>query len=95
MEKKADQFERERLLAEENASKPLPSKARKERCIELALGFVSRPYDIYKNGSYALKKLVLRLAFLKPVTFAGDGVYSTPELTLPFRMLGGNLTEKS
>ncbi len=68
--------------------------ARFEECMELALRFLSRPWDIYKNGSYAVRQTVLRLAFSEPLKFTPEGVYGTPKTTLPFRVLGGLFVKK-
>ena len=68
--------------------------ARFEECIELALRFLSRPWDIYKNGSSAVRQTVLRLAFSEPLTFTPDGVYGTPKKTFPFKVLGGLSAKK-
>lgn len=34
--------------------------------MELALNFLASHWSIYKNGSYAVKQTVLKLAFAKP-----------------------------
>ena len=89
LEAKIEKLEREKLLLVSKAEEPLPNAARFEECMELALRFLSRPWDIYKNGSYAVRQTVLRLAFSEPLKFTPEGVYGTPKTTLPFRVLGG------
>ncbi|MBU2606030.1 MAG: recombinase family protein [Alphaproteobacteria bacterium] len=93
-EKRIEKLEREKLLLVEKAAMPLPNEGRLEECIELALRFLSRPWEIYKNGSHAVRQTVLRLAFSKPLTYSPDGMYRTIETTLPFKVLGGFHNEK-
>ncbi len=89
LEAKIEELEREKLVLVSKAEEPLRNAARLEECMELALRFLSRPWGIYKNGSYAVRQTVLRLAFSEPLQFTPEGVYGTPKTTLPFRMLGG------
>ena len=88
IETKIEKLEREKFALVEKASEPLPNVGKFEECIELSLRFLSRPWDIYKNGSYAVRQTVLRLAFSDPLTFTPEGVYGTPKTTLPFKVLG-------
>ena len=89
IESKIEKLEREKIALIEKASEPLPNAGKFEECIELSLRFLSRPWDIYKNGSYAVRQTVLRLAFSDPLTYTPEGVYGTPKTTLPFKVLGG------
>ena len=73
---------------------PLPNRARFEQCIELSLRFLSKPWDIYKNGNHVVRQTVLRLAFSEPLIFTPEGVYGTPKTALPFKVLGGFSTKK-
>lgn len=94
IEGKIERLERDKLVLAEKAGAPLPNAARFEECIELALKFLSRPWDIYKNGSLVVRQTVLRLAFSEPLKFTPDGVYGTPKPTLPFKVLGGFSAKK-
>jgi len=89
IESKIEKLEREKIALVEKASEPLPNEGKFEECIELSLRFLSRPWDIYKNGSHAVRQTVLRLAFSDPLTYTPEGVYGTPKTTLPFKVLGG------
>ncbi|MGJ8530093.1 recombinase family protein, partial [Maritalea sp.] len=94
IEAKIEKLEREKIVLVEKAAEPLPNVGRFEECIELALQFLSRPWDIYKNGSFAVRQTVLRLVFSQPLTFTPDGVYGTIKTTLPFKVLGGLSSKK-
>ncbi|UWQ35020.1 recombinase family protein [Leisingera sp. M527] len=86
-EQRLDKLGRERILLEEKAGKIIPPKGRLEEFIELSLEFLSNPWDIYKNGSLAIKKTVQRLAFEEPVRYCRKQGYRTPKITLPFKVL--------
>ena len=94
IESKIEKLEREKMLLVEKASEPLPNAGKFEESIELSLRFLSRPWDIYKNGSYAVRQTVLRLAFSDPLTYTPEGVYGTPKTTLPFKVLAGYFSLK-
>ena len=87
LESKLERLEREKLLLSEKAANPLPSQGKFEECMELTMRFLSSPWETYKNGNYAVRRIVLRLAFSKPVTCSPEGVYGTIETTLPFKVL--------
>ncbi|MDB2579536.1 resolvase, partial [Tateyamaria sp.] len=73
----------------------VPPRGRLEDCIELALTFLSSPWNIYKNGDHVVRQTVLRLAFSEPLQCGQNGVYGTPKLSFPFKYLGGVLGSKS
>ena len=88
-EARIEKLERAKIVVSERLENAVPPSGRLEECMELALKFLSSPWDIYKNGDYVLRQTVLRLAFVKPVRYNVNGVYGTPELSLPFKALAG------
>ena len=94
-ESKIDELERQRIILNERREKILPPKGRLEDCIELTLRFLSSPWYLYENGSYALRQTVLRLAFAEPLRYSPEGVYRTPTFTFPFKVLAGINSHKS
>jgi site-specific DNA recombinase len=94
-ETRIDKLERQKIVLQERLDKSIPPKGRLEDCIELALGFLSNPWNIYKNGDFVMRQTVLRLAFAEPLKYSQNGVYGTPELSFPFKFLGGFLGQKS
>ena len=88
LEERIDKLERDKFVLAEKASKPMPTKARLEECMELALKFLSSPWSIYKNGSYAVKQTVLKLAFAEPPRYCRINGYGTIETSFPFKVLG-------
>ena len=94
-EARIDKLERQKIVLQERLDKTIPSKRRLEDCIELALGFLSNPWNIYKNGDFIMRQTVLRLAFAEPLKYSQNGAYGTPKLSFPFMLLGGFLGQKS
>ena len=94
-EARIEKLERNRLVLQERLDRSVPPKGRLEDCIELALRFLSSPWNIYKNGDFAIRQTVLRLAFAEPLRYSQNGVYGTPEFSFPFRYLEGSSGSKS
>ena len=89
IESKIEKLEREKLSLAEKAGASLQNVGRFEECIELALQFLARHWDLHKIGSYAVRQTVLSLVLSEPLTFTPEGVYRTIKTTIPFKVLGG------
>ncbi|MFK7754018.1 MAG: resolvase, partial [Sedimentitalea sp.] len=94
-EDKIDKLERDKIVLREKLDSAVPEKGRFEDCMELALRFLSSPWKIYKNGDFAMRQTVLRLAFAEPIRYCQNGMYGTPELSFPFKCLGDISGSKS
>jgi hypothetical protein len=95
IEKRIDDLERKKVVLSERASKPLPDRQTQKDCIELSLAFLSSPWIIYEKASFAVQQLVLRLAFAEPLSYCRKEAYRTPEISLPFKVLGEISGQKS
>ncbi len=84
-ESRIEKLEREKLVLIERIAKSVPPQGRLEECIELSLKFLSSPWNIWKNGDFAMRQTVLRLAFSEPLKCSMKGVYGTPNLSFPFK----------
>jgi site-specific DNA recombinase len=93
-ETRIDKLEREKFVLAERATTIVPPKGRLEESIEHALEFLSNPWNIWKNGSLAMRQAVLRLAFAEPLRYSGASGYRTPEMAFPFKVLAGVSTSK-
>lgn len=87
-EKRIDKLEKQKIVLSEKAAKQLPKTKSKRECMELSLKFLSSPWDIYENGSHAMKQTVLKLAFTEPLTYCPNEAYGTPQFSFPFKVLG-------
>jgi hypothetical protein len=94
-ESRNDKLERDKLVLNDRIAKSVPPKGRLEDCIELSLKFLSSHCNIWKNGDFAMRQAVLRLAFAEPLRYSQKGVYETPKLSFPFKYLGEFLVSKS
>ncbi|MEJ8472877.1 recombinase family protein [Roseibium algae] len=88
-EKRIERLERDKIVLAERVENHIPPKGRLEEFIELSLVFLSRPWEIYENGSLAVKRTVLRLAFSEPLRYSRENGYRTTETTFPFKVLAG------
>lgn len=93
-EKRIGKLEREKILLAERSSRIVPPKGRFEEFIELSLEFLARPWNIYENGSLALKQTVLRLVFPEPLRYSRESGYRTIETAFPFKVLAGFNNQK-
>ena len=94
-EKKIAAIESEKLvLAEKLAAHGKPQHSFEEM-FELALRFLSSPWDIWASGNYHMRRIVLRLAFLDRVTYSRENGFSNPNLSLPFKVLRSIECQKS
>ncbi|GGO12129.1 hypothetical protein GCM10007972_16700 [Iodidimonas muriae] len=89
LEKRVEKLEREKFLLTEKAENMVPAKGRFGESIELALKFLSSPWNIYENGSLPLRQTVLRLAFVEPLRYSRENGYRTIETAIPFKVLAG------
>jgi site-specific DNA recombinase len=84
-----EQLERDKVVLKERALKTVLPQERFEDCMELAIGFVSNPWNFYKNGDLPERLAVLKLAFAEPLPYGLNGAYGTPKFSFPFRYLSG------
>ncbi len=82
------------VLAEKQADRG-PSKENFEEKFELSMNFLSNPYDLWKKGSFELKRTILRLTFPHPLEVSRKTGVRTGEMTLPFKALRFLSTSKS
>ncbi len=66
-----------------------------DEMFELAMKFISSPYNIWEKTSCSVKRVVLRMVFASPMAYSRNEGVRTPETTLPFKALdyfrGANL----
>ena len=86
-EKRIEELEREKIRLAERAELAVPSEARLSEFIEPAMAFLASPWNIYRNGNFALKRTVLKLAFAEPLRYSRNEGYRTAKTTFPFKVL--------
>ena len=86
-EKRVDDLQNERCLIEDKLSQGTASKVTLEDLFEPAREFLSNPWNLYKNGTYQMKRMVLKLAFKGPITYTRETGVRTAQLTVIFRFI--------
>lgn len=86
-ENKISVLQSEKALVDAETSNISTPEHSFEEMFELSMRFLANPYEIWKNGSYTLKRVVLRLVFSAPLKFSRKDGVRTPETTLPFKAL--------
>ncbi len=88
-ERRIAKLEKEKLIAAEklrNSGKP---KHTFDELFELALNFLSNPWNLWVSGQISLRKTVLRLAFAERMAYRRNEGFRTPQVSEPFMFLGG------
>lgn len=94
-EKRIGKLESEKALLEERVAMGGKPKNTLEESFELALRFLSSPWNIWKIGRIEWQKTVLRLAFSEPVRYSRNQGVRTPIFSFPFKVLEGFSTAES
>jgi hypothetical protein len=87
-EKRIARLEREKALALEKLSRTGKPLHTFEEWFEHAIRFLSSPWKLWDSSDLALKKTVLRLAFVEPLPYCRNQGLRTPNLAFPFKALG-------
>jgi len=87
-ETKINDLERSKHRFVENFDKQVPARGRFEEVLELSLEFLASPWKIWDSGDFALRRVLLRLAFTGGFSYHRNEGARTPEISLPFKALG-------
>ncbi|MDX8353966.1 recombinase family protein [Cognatiyoonia sp. IB215182] len=88
-EDKVEMLERQKAIMVEKLGKQIEPKGAFDEKLELACKFLSNPWKIWENGTTSARRLVLKLAFTTPIQYYRNEGARTPDLSLPFKALGG------
>ena len=89
-EKRISKLERDKLLLEDSVATMGRPKHTPAELFELAIQFLSSPWKIWEKGKFEERRMVLKLAFCKRISYHRERGFTNPEFSLPFRVLGGN-----
>ncbi len=92
-EKRIENLEIEKTALVERCETSTKPKRTFAEVIEPPMAFLASPWNLYKNGSFAMKRLVLKLAFEGPVAYDYKTGYRTPQVSVIFEFLG-EISEK-
>jgi site-specific DNA recombinase len=87
-EKKITKLEKHKLLLQENLQNSGKPRHTFEQMFELAMQFLSNPWNLWVSGQIHLRKTVLRLAFSERMAYQRGEGFRTPQVSIPFRFFG-------
>ncbi|ABS65506.1 Resolvase domain [Xanthobacter versatilis] len=93
-ERRIAKLEKDRLIAAERLNKKPGPKRSFDDMFELACGFLSSPWNLWKSQSLNARRMVLKLAFAERLAYGRNEGFRTPKTTLPFKMLADFETAK-
>ena len=94
-EQKVEKLEREKLLIRERMTNAPRPAGHFENILRTALEFLSNPCNLWGSDKLENKHAVLKLAFTKRLTYVRGEGFRTADLSLPFKLLGELLDDKS
>ncbi|EKS35386.1 recombinase family protein [Afipia clevelandensis] len=86
-ERRVFELEKQKLLLVEKQEQLGRKPGSFDELFELAVSFLSKPYDLWASGNLALQKLVLRLTFAEHLAYCPENGFRTPKTTMPFKLL--------
>ncbi|WP_299671959.1 recombinase family protein [uncultured Roseobacter sp.] len=78
-EKRIEELERQKTVLMEKATQSGKPKKSFAEIIEPPLSFLANPWNLYQNGSFAMKRLVVKLAFSGPLAYDHKSGYRTAQ----------------
>ncbi|MFB2553990.1 hypothetical protein [Ensifer soli] len=87
-EKRIATLERQKLSLFERGQTGAVRHGAFEELFELAIDFLASPSKLWRSGKFEYQKLVLRLTFADRLAWCSENGFRTPEITLPFKVLG-------
>jgi len=95
-EKKVEELTNKKLLLEENLGKSnLYGGVSFETALNEVFGYIKNPYEIWTNGIFEDKRLVLRMVFSQHLVYNRKSGFETAAFSLPITLFGTSLDDKS
>ncbi len=95
LEKRINDLQSNKLLIEEKLSQCGRPVRPYDEMYRTSLQFLKKPHEIWANGRFEDKRAVLKLTFTDRLTYVPKQGYRTPDLSLPFRVLGDSFGHES
>lgn len=86
-ERRVSEIEKQKSLLHEKHDQLGQKPGSFDDLFELAVSFLSKPYELWASGNLALQKLVLRLTFAEQLVYCPKEGTRTPKTTMPFKLL--------
>ncbi len=88
-------IEENRTALKEQSERGIEPQKPFNQMFKAAMIFLANPCIIWKKGSLEQRRLLARLAFPNRLTYDRETGYRTPEIALPFKHLGANMTQNN
>ncbi|WBU62756.1 hypothetical protein [Paracoccus aerodenitrificans] len=76
-EARIKKLERQKIVLAEWVETAVQHKGWLKDCIAIPLNFLSNLWNIYKNGDFVMRQMVLRLVFVEPLICGQNRAYRT------------------
>jgi site-specific DNA recombinase len=86
IEERLDELEAKKLRLGGRIDKPAKGEYDFETALDLALGFLKNPLQMWQTGGLTQRRLVLRLAFQEPLAYSRSGGFETPTFSPPINL---------
>ncbi len=93
LEQKYNDMELQRAVLAEKAAIPSSNSHHFNEKLELSLQFLANPWKIWQNGSFDLRRTVLKLVLTHPFRYHRETGPRTPEISFPFNALSENFDQ--
>ncbi len=93
-EKRLEKLERQKLFLQEKIEQNSKPERSFEQMYRTAMQFLENPYGLWASERLDGKRNVCKLVFSERLVWDRKGMYRTPQLTLPFKALGGISDQK-
>jgi site-specific DNA recombinase len=87
-ENRIETLEKEKLLIAEKITESGKPKLSYDQTLRTALAFLSNPRNLWDSGQLEMRRTVLKLAFGSKLEYRRNEGLRTPNLALPFKVLG-------
>ena len=86
-ERKIDELERQKLVLAEKRARCGTAIKGYDESFRTAFEFLSNPWNLWKNGAFEDKRIVLKLTLASHLEYDWNDGVRTPEISLTFKML--------
>ena len=87
-EKRLEKMQADKLVLEEKMSARGGPVKPFDQMYRTALQYLANPYKLWASGGFTEKRAVVKLTFTQALIWDRKGLYRTPDLSLPFKVLG-------
>lgn len=88
LEERIQQLDLKKAALKEKIASSAPPEGRLDETVRTSLAFLGNPWNLWASGNFEARKLVLKLALVDRLEYVRKVGLRTPNLALPFKVLG-------